>query len=110
MINKTHSINNMDKNNIDDKANCINDKLNYINDKPNCINDKLNYIIEKLINIESRLSLIENSTQNMDHHISFVENVYDIVKYPMTSLLTLYYGKNKHNEVIINVKRHKQLN
>jgi hypothetical protein len=77
--------------------------------KSNNIDDKLNYIIEKLNNIDSRLTLIENSTQNMDHHISFVENVYDIVKYPMTSLLTLYYGKNKHNESIENIKRYRQL-
>jgi hypothetical protein len=90
--------------------NNINEKLkSNIYNKLNNIDDKLNYIIEKLNNIDSRLTLIENSTQNMDHHISFVENVYDIMKYPMTSLLTLYYGKNNHNNTIENIKHYRQL-
>ena len=42
------------------------------------------------------LNCINRSTQNMDHHINFVENVFDVVKYPFSSLLSLYYGFKKH--------------
>jgi len=48
--------------------------------------------------LNTNLNCINQSTQNMDNHINFVENVFDVVKHPFSSLLSLYYG-NKTGEI-----------
>ena len=59
--------------------------------------DKIEILLEKIIkqNEDNTTTLvsISSSTGNMDHHISFVENVFDVVKYPFSSFLNLYYNK-----------------
>jgi chromosome segregation ATPase len=54
--------------------------------------------------INKNLNSINNCTKNMDNHINFVENVFDVVKHPFSSLLSLYYGKDKasqiHNDIL----------
>ena len=54
--------------------------------------------IKESENLNTNLNSINRSTRNMDHHINFVENVFDVVKHPFSSLLSLYYG-NKTNEI-----------
>lgn len=78
-------------------------------EKLNCIIQKLNDINSKLNDIDNRLKIVENSTDNMDNHISFVENIYEVVKHPMSSLLSLYYGKSNHNDLCYNLENCKKI-
>ena len=82
--------------------------------------DRIENLLEKIINqnqmdlekINTNLNTINSSTQNMDHHINFVENVFDVVKYPFSSILRLYYNKTNSNQIeqdILNIPLRKTL-
>jgi hypothetical protein len=77
-------------------------KLDNLEIKLDKIVDILDQLIQQNIKdsekLNTNLNCINRSTQNMDHHINFVENVFDVVKYPFSSLLRLYYG-NKTGEI-----------
>ena len=77
-------------------------KLDNLEKKIDKVVDILDQLIQQNIKdserLNTHLNCINRSTQNMDHHINFVENVFDVVKYPFSSLLSLYYG-NKTGEI-----------
>lgn len=75
-------------------------KIDKLETKIDKVLDILDQLIQQNIKdsekLNTHLNCINRSTQNMDHHINFVENVFDVVKYPFSSLLSLYYGNKKH--------------
>ena len=54
------------------------------------LEQKLEEINERTKRIEIKINKIEQSIKHMDGHIDFVESVYDVVKKPFVSLLSLY--------------------
>ncbi len=64
------------------------EKLNKIESNLEKVNDRIN-------KIEKDLNDIKSNTNKMDKHINFVESMYDIVRSPMSDLLSYYYGEPK---------------
>jgi hypothetical protein len=101
--------------NLETKIDTLETKIDTLETK---IDNVVN-LLEKLIQqntiesekINTNLNCINHSTRNMDHHIHFVENVFDVVKYPFSSLLRLYYRENKTNEIqdILDIPYRKKL-
>lgn len=74
-------------------------KIDILETKIDKVVNLMDQLIQQNTEDSERLNCINRSTRNMDNHINFVESVFDVVKHPFSSLLRLYYGQNKTNEI-----------
>jgi len=64
------------------------------------INEKLNIIIQRLDNVQDQITEIHESNDKMNNHIDFVNSVFNIVRIPFFTLMSMTSRLLPTNETI----------
>ena len=64
------------------------------------INEKLNIIIQRLDNVQDQITEIHESNDKMNNHIDFVNNVFNIIRIPFFTLMSMTSRLLPTNETI----------
>lgn len=64
------------------------------------INEKLNIIIQRLDNVQGQIAEIHESNDKMNNHIDFVNSVFNIVRIPFFTLMSMTSRLLPTNETI----------